>query len=138
MEERQNTTTLLPRAELLVEMFDQKRTPSNTSSNKKCWTNIIQHGWPNGRTMFDRANPTLFDSLATALASLKSIHQITLINNNFKKTQIGSTARLAIKFALILSYFGDCKFALDRVQLLNRIRCRETNALRIIDRNNFN
>ena len=83
-------------------------------------------------------NPTLFDSLATALASLKSIHQITLINNNFKKTQIGSTARPAIKFALILSYFGDCKFALDRVQLLNRIRCRETNALRIIDRNNFN
>ena len=41
--------------ELLVVMFDQKQTLSNISSKKKCWTNIFQHGRPNGLTMLDRA-----------------------------------------------------------------------------------
>ena len=55
LKERQNTATLLRRAELLVVTFDQKQTLSNIWSNKKCWTNIFQHGRPNGGTMLDRA-----------------------------------------------------------------------------------
>ena len=55
LRERVEKGIITARYTLLLAMFDQKQTPSNTLSNKKCWTNITQHRWPSGRTMLDRA-----------------------------------------------------------------------------------